>query len=855
MTHSIDFDAVKGLSYGEVSKRLAQEGYNELPQDQERGYLSLLLSLVQEPILLLLIGAGLVYFLLGDIQEALLLLLFVFIVIGITVYQEHKTERALSALRQLSSPRALVIRDNKRTRIPGREVVRGDFVLLTEGDRVPADARVLASTNLLVDEAILTGESIPVRKFPWDGKLESVRPGGEDQPFVFSGTLVVQGRGLAEVIATGPRTEFGKIGKTLGETKRRDTRLRQETARLVRDIALVGFAICIIIVVVFGLSRQDWLGGLLAGITLAMAILPEEFPVVLTVFLALGAWRIAKMHVLTREVSAIESLGAATVLCVDKTGTITENKMSVSAIVTDGLRCDISGKQTSTIPDYCHEVLEFAILASKKDPFDPMEQALHHLGRAGLAGTEHLHKDWVLVEEYPLSKELLAMSNVWRSPDGVDFVIAAKGAPEAIGDLCHLTKDETGKLHNHVLKLAEDGLRVIGIGKSYFRAGNLPAGQHDFSFKFLGLMGFADPVRPEVPDSVRECQSAGIRVIIITGDYPATAQRVALHIGLEGSDEIITGQELNDMREEDLLKKIDKVSIFARAVPEQKLRIVNALKGTQHIVAMTGDGVNDAPALKAADIGIAMGERGTDVAREAASLVLLNDDFSSIVKAVGMGRRIFDNLRKAVAYIVAIHIPIAGISLFPVLLGWPLILLPIHIVFLELIIDPACSIVFEAEEADPNVMKRPPRNKDEPLFHRNTLLLSFLQGGVILGILLLMYWFFSQSLTTEEARALTFSTLVVANLGLIIVNRSWTESLLKSIQRPNRALWYVIGAALFFLFLVLRIPTLRAVFKFGILDGMDIGLVLMTGIFAMVLFEAIKKVVYSRKSVIAPAFD
>jgi Ca2+-transporting ATPase len=512
--------------------------------------------------------------------------------------------------------------------------------------------------------------------------------------------------------------------------------LQRETGSLVRKLALFGVSLCSLVIVVYGLTRGDWLHGFLAGITLAMATLPEEFPVVLTIFLALGAWRLSQKSVLARRVPAVETLGSATVLCVDKTGTLTQNRMSVKRLAAVGVADDIalSGKETLTEP--FHEVVEFAVLASKNDPFDPMEKALRELGDGQLAGTEHLHADWALVQEYPLSRELFALSHVWKSPNGEDFVIAAKGAPEAIASLCHFNHDEEEALTKLVAKFADDGLRVLGVAKSEFRAAELPAGQHDFEFEFLGLVGLADPIRESVPAAVCECYRAGMRVIMITGDYPGTAQNIARQIGLKDTDQFITGAQLAKMDDTELRERIRRVNIFARVVPEQKLRLVNALKANGEIVAMTGDGVNDAPALKSAHIGVAMGGRGTDVAREASSLVLLDDDFSSIVSAVKQGRRIFDNIKKAMAYILAVHVPIAGLSLVPVLLKWPLVLLPVHIVFLELIIDPVCSVVFEAEREEADIMDRPPRNPKEPLFGRKTILISLLQGLSVLAVTL-----------------------------------------------------------------------------------------------------------------------
>lgn len=840
LDEDFDINTAKGLSESEAAKLLKQVGYNELPSSKPRSIFAIALEVVKEPMFLLLVAGGLIYLALGEHQEALMLLGFVLVVMGITLYQERKTERALEALRDLSSPRALVIRDGAHKRIAGREVVPGDLMVLSEGDRVPADAQLLYCTNLSADESLLTGESVSVRKACSDGLSVMARPGGDDLPFVYSGSLIVQGQGAALVKATGMDTQIGKIGRALQKVESEETALQKETFLLVKKLAFLGLALCAVVVVVYGLTRGSWLQGLLAGITMAMAVLPEEFPVVLTVFLALGAWRISKSNVLTRRIPAVETLGSATVLCTDKTGTLTQNRMTVKQIYAAGKFYDLDGAAES-LPDGIHEVVEYSILASQIDPFDPMEKAFQHLGDVFLKKTEHVHKDWSLVQEYPLSKKLLAMSRVWKSPAGRDYVIASKGAPEAILDLCHLDEPMRLQLFENIGSMAKRGLRVLGVAKARFTETNLPGTQHDFDFQFMGLVGLADPVRPGVAEAVKECYDAGIRVVMITGDYPDTAQAIARQIGLRSADRILTGPELEKISDSDLGERIRDVNIFSRVVPEQKLRLVKAMKAAGEVVAMTGDGVNDAPALKAADIGIAMGGRGTDVAREAASLVLLDDAFSSIVKAVRLGRRIFDNIKKAMAYILAIHVPIAGMSLIPVLLQWPLVLMPVHVVFLELIIDPACSVVFEAEPEEANVMSHPPRNPKKPLFSRRTVALSFLQGAMVLVIVLAVYAV-SQYLGQGEgeARALTFTTLIAANLGLILTNRSWSRTILETMSSPNAALWWIVGGTLVFLAAVLYIPFLRELFGFSHLHFLDIAICFMAGIASIIWFEALK---------------
>jgi Ca2+-transporting ATPase len=827
-----------GLTDEEANRRLRAEGANELPSARRRGLAALALEAVREPMILLLLACGAVYLSIGERREAFVLLGSVLVVIAISLHQNRKTERALHALRDLSSPRARVIRGGVQRRIAGRDVARGDIVMLSEGDRVPADGILVAASVVVVDESLLTGESVPVRKEAGDAAAMG-RPGGDGTPFVFSGTLVVGGRGIARVEATGPRSEMGRIGRALQTVEAPDSPLQRETRQIVRRIALAGLFLCVLVVMLFGLARHDWLAGLLAGLTLAMSLLPEEFPVVLTVFLALGAWRMSKKNVLTRRVAAIEALGAATVLAVDKTGTLTQNRMRVSRLSVEG-RAATVGQPVTELPEEFHELVEFAVLASPRDPFDPMERAIRDLADAALARTEHLHEDWVLEREYPLSRELLAVSHVWRSrASGADLVIAAKGAPEAIVDLCHLPAAAAAVVERRTEALAAEGMRVLGVARARFReTADLPTGQHDFDFRFVGLLGLEDPVRPSVPAAVAECAEAGVRVVMITGDYPGTARHVAERIGMPADAEIVTGPELDAMEDAELARRIGRVRIFARAVPEQKLRLVRALSAGGEVVAMTGDGVNDAPALKAAPIGIAMGERGTDVAREAADVVLLDDDFTSIVAAVQEGRRIDDNLRRAMAYLMAVHVPIAGMSLVPVALGWPLALLPAHIVFLELIIDPACSFVFEGEPESPDLMRRPPRPPASPLLSRAQVGRALLQGGAVLAVVLAVFALALPRGGESNARALSFATLVVANIGLILAQRR--RGIVGSLARRNPAFWWVAGAATLLLAAALWIPALRDLFRFSSLRANEVLLVLAAGVGSVLWLDALR---------------
>ena len=841
-------DKLTGLTESQVAEKLRTEGYNSLPSSKPKNIFTLALGVIKEPMFILLVACGSLYLVLGQLQEGLMLLGFVFVIMGIEFFQEKKTEKALDALKDMASPRALVIRNGKEIRIAGVEVVTDDLIVLQEGDRVPADATVIQSVNMLVDESLLTGESVSVRKRDWDGQLEITQPGGDDLPFVYSGSMIVQGNGIARVTNIGVNTEIGKIGKALEGVKDEPTRLKKEMGSLVKKLTIIAALLCLLVITGYTLTRGDLINGFLAGITLAMAVLPEEFPVILTVFMALGAWRISKKKVLTRNPSAIETLGSATVLCTDKTGTLTQNKMTVSQLY-NGKDFYIveKGKELN---DEFHEIMEFGILSSQTNPFDPMEQAITGMGKMYLKGTEHIHKSWEMIKEYSLSKELLAMSRVFSEKSTQQKIIATKGSPEAIFELCHLNADEKKRLLLAVEKLAAGGLRVLGVAKAGIKANNLPDIQHDFKFEFIGLIGLSDPIRKDVKQAVTECYKAGIRVVMITGDYPITAQHIASEIGLENPDICMTGLELEAISEVELCRKIHGINVFARVVPEQKLKIVEALKRNGEIVAMTGDGVNDAPALKAANIGIAMGRKGTDVAREASSLVLMDDNFSSIVGAIRMGRRIFDNLQKSFGYIFAIHVPIAGLSLLPILVSnLPIILWPVHIVFLELIIDPACSIIFEAEKEEVNVMNRAPRKFDEPFFGGGKILFSCLQGVGILAVTVAVY-FVSLYLAFDirEVRAMAFTTLIVSNIAVILTNRSWTDNIFKIIATPNKAVLWVVGGAVFFLTLILNIPFFLDLFQFDKLSLINIVICIVAGLTTIIWFE-IYKLVKLRKHI------
>ena len=772
----------------------------------------------------LLFGAAGIYMFLGDRVEALFLLASVAGIVGITIYQERKTERVLGALRDLSSPRALVIRDGTEVRIPGREVVVDDLLIVREGDRVTADARLLDCVDLRVDESLITGESVPVvKRVP-----PPIPPQTEARDaHVYAGTLVVKGQGIACVTATGSRSEIGRIGKSLEGIGVEATSLQIETRRLVRMFSMLALLLCLLLVVVYVLNGGEWLDAVLAGLTLAMAILPEEFPVVLTVFLALGAWRMTRVDVLTRRVASIEALGAATVLCVDKTGTLTQNRMAVRSIHAQGRSVDIEPGSPTALPAEFAETLRISVLASEPSPFDPMERAFHALH----GDREKI--DAELVHRYPLSSALLVVTHVWRHDGSARVTVAAKGAPESVAALCRLSPTDALGVEREAALMAQSGLRVLGVAKAERDATTLPSDPRELEPQFLGLIGLADPLRPSVPAAMRECRDAGIRVVMITGDFPATAAAIARESGLAAQPAVVSGAELDAMSDDELAARLPAIDVFARVVPAQKLRIVTALKAQRHVVAMTGDGVNDAPALKAADIGIAMGSRGTDVAREAASLVLLDDDFGSIVRAVRQGRRIFDNLRKAMSYLVSVHIPIAGLGLLPVMLGGPPLLFPAHVVFLEFVIDPACSIAFEAEPAEPDVMRRPPRFPGQRLVGGLPLVLATLEGALALLFAMGVYWTgLAVDSGEQRMRMLVFSAIFIANLSLIFFARSGGRRVWRHIVAGNRSLWLIVLGTVAAYAVVLASAPMRDIFRLAAPTVADaIGLAVATLVF------------------------
>lgn len=814
-----------GLSAERAARQLAHDGPNELPRPPRRTAWHILRELAREPMHQLLAAAVAIYFVLGDLAEASVLLVFLAVIVAITLVQERRTERVIEALRDMTSPRAMVWRDGVPRRVAGAELVRGDLIELTEGDRVPADARLIAANDLAVDESLLSGESLPVAKAAAAGDEPAPAPSSH----VYAGTMVVAGRAVAEVTATGAHSEIGRIGAVLGATETESTPLHRQTRQLVRWFSVLGLLVSLVVGVLFAWSRGDWLGATLAGITMAMSMLPQEFLLILTVFMAMGAWRLSQHRVLTRRAATIEALGAATVLCTDKTGTLTRNQMRIETLV-----CFTANGPTrwragdGALDARFAALLRQGVLACEQEAFDPMERAFHALAATSLADQAPSHR---LVHEYGLSPALPVMTHVWEFDGGPEHAVAAKGAPESVAGLCRLPDALRAQVLEVAGGLADQGMRVLAVASAGFAGEAWPATPHGFDFRLLGLVALADPLRDTVPRAVEDCRRAGIRVLMITGDHPGTARAIARQAGLDGQAGVLLGDEVAALDDAALRRAVSTTTVFARVAPQQKLRIVQALKANGEVVAMTGDGVNDAPSLKAAHIGIAMGGRGTDVAREASALVLLDDDFGTLVEAVRLGRRIYDNLLKAMRFVFAVHVPIAGLTLIPMLMGWPLVFTPMHIAFLEIIIDPVCSIVFEAEDEEPDLMARAPRDPSAPLFSMSMIAQSLLQGCVVLLLVGGFYaWLLHKGTSDDAARASAFIALIASNIALILANRSLHGRFRAAFQTRNRALWGMVLTILALLSAVLLWEPVRRLFGFELPDPLMIGASLGLGV-------------------------
>lgn len=793
-----DDDPSRGLSDDEAAARLARDGPNRIQSGNGRGLARIAWGVVTQPMVLLLLATAVVYAVVGSAGDALVLLVSVVGVALISVVQETRTERVLESLKELSSPRSRVVRSGRVLHVGSQELVQGDRLLIAAGDRLACDADVAQANGLLVDESTLTGESAPVPKFA--------------RQRVHAGSLVVQGDAVCTVCATGERTALGKIGGALAQIEPRPSRAQAELKRIVARVAVFAALSCIVAAALYALRSGSWVEGVLAGLTLAMAIIPEEFAVVWGVMLALGAWRLAQHGVLTRQGQAIEALGTTTALCVDKTGTLTNNRMELVALAApfEPAVWVAGGRVDASLASLLHA----AALASVDDGLEPMDNALlrvreRSFGATPLAG--------VLLRREGIGIGRMIFSQWWRTIDGPATVLAVKGAPEAVLARCSVDSERAAGIMREVGTLAGQGLRVLGVAMGTCadacdgveESGGSASPRDPTALVWCGLLGFLDPVRSDVPAAIATCREAGMRVVMITGDAPATAGAIARAAGLDAHDaRTLSGAQLTAMTDADLDRAVETTSVFARVSPDHKLRIVRALQRRGEVVAMTGDGVNDAAALRAADIGIAMGRRGTDVAREAATLVLLDDSFSALVSAVRMGRRIFGNLRNAVGYLLAVHVPIVGVSLMPVIAGGPVLLLPLHVVLLELLIDPACSLVFEAEPEPADCMTRPPRPAHDGLVSLPTVLRSLGIGLIaFLALVLVVGLARRADLDASWLRLITLGALIVGNL--LMLQRFRHMAGIRDRQRSNRAFgWLLAGAAVACAGILLAAPLL-----------------------------------------------
>lgn len=838
MTKRNGNSVLNGLSTEQAKELQIKFGKNELTPEKKKSIFSEILKAFSEPMFILLLVAAIIYFILGEPRDGAIMLIFVIGIISIDVIQEWKTDKTLEALKDLSAPHIRVLRDGGEKTINSADLVPGDLMLIAEGVKIPADGKVIRASDLCVDESSLTGEAEGVWKVTVDN-ADSEQKDTWRRDYCYAGTLVTQGSATILVDKIGAMTEYGKIGTNVMNAPKNPTPLQKQTGKLVKLSAGIAAVLFALVSCVTWLNIPDHLfkdrliESILSGITLAMAMIPEEFPVILTVFLSLGAWRLAKKQSLVRKLPAVETLGAVSVLCVDKTGTITMNRMTVrEAWAQNGDEKHLS---------------EIMGMGCETETYDPMEKAmLAHCESLGI--TRELLFSGELVTEYPFTNEAKMMGHVWKNKDGI--IVAAKGSPERILKLCRLSEDEDKQAQAQLTEMSRQGLRVIAVGQMKISsADSIPKTLPECVLQFCGLVGLADPPRESVKEDIRHCTQAGVRIVMITGDNGITASSIAKQIGMPDCEKIITGDELNEMTDEELREKVRNVSIFSRVVPEHKMRIVKAFKENGEVVAMTGDGVNDAPALKYADIGIAMGKRGSEVSREAADLILLDDNFSTIVETIRDGRRIYDNIKKAIGYVFTIHIPIAFACLLaPMLNVNPanLMLLPLHVVLLELIIDPTCSIVLERQPAERDVMERTPRNPNENILNAKGLVKSLLQGIAIFAASFGTYFTVLQQNPQNgapTARSMGLAVIFLSNLLLVQVNSSNSDFVFQSIKRlmKDRVMWAITIGTIVGLLLILYTPV-SGFMKLAPLTGMQFLIVIGISIVAVMWYELVKLV-------------
>ncbi|WP_433629595.1 cation-translocating P-type ATPase [Chryseobacterium cucumeris] len=818
---------LKGLTEPEVAASRKKYGYNRLEAVKKESWADLLLNILKEPMLILLICVSFIYVLTGDYGEALFMFAAIVGVTAISFYQDNRSKKALEELEKLNEPLSKVIRDSKILDIPTFEIAVGDLCITEEGNLINADGRIVYSNDFSVNESSLTGESFSVFK---DSKSEDNK--------VYSGTITVSGLAVFEVENIGKETRVGKIGQSILNIKTEISPLQLQIRNFVKGMAVIGLIIFLAVCIFSFVKTGDFVTSLLSGLTLAMSVLPEEIPVAFTTFMALGAWKLMREGIIIKRSSIVETLGSVSVICTDKTGTITENSMQLKHLY--DYRSDRTYEETEFETTVLHELIDYAMWSSEPVPFDPMEITLHKVYEQNRKPDQR--KDYQLFHEYPLEGKPPMMTHLFEN-EQKDRIIAAKGAPEAIISVSSLSEEEKNKIRTLIKNFGEQGYRVLGVARSHFEGNDFPDKQQDFKFDFLGLTVFYDPPKKGIKEVFKHIYDAGIKVKVITGDNADTTRAIALQAGIENKTLPVNGSEIAGYSQTELIKVSEDTTLFTRMFPEAKLEVVSALKAQGHVVAMLGDGVNDGPALKAAHIGVAMGNKGTEIAKSAAALVITNDDLDKLVIGVAAGRRIYANIKKAVQYIISIHIPIILTVSLPLFLGWvfPHIFTPVHVIFLELVMGPTCSIVYENEPMEKNAMKRPPRALTDTFLNWRELTISIIQGLIITAGILWIYQY-SLGLGNDESktRSLVFSTLIFSNILLSLVNRSFYYSIFESFKNRNFLLTGISVLVLVLLLFILYVKPVSAFFSVTPLEAKELGMTLIVAAISVLWFELYK---------------
>jgi Ca2+-transporting ATPase len=821
--------SVLGLKKVEVEQSRIQNGLNSTEHQKKNNLLSSIIEMIKEPMFLLLLTATSIYFITADYGNGIFMAVAILLVSTISLYQESKSRNAIEALHKLTQPKSKVIREGELIEIPSEEIVLGDCIQCEEGTFIPADGIIIQSNDFSANESIITGESLAVFK---NEKSENNQ--------IFQGTIVASGLAICKVTAIGSQTQLGKIGKSLDAIVEEKTPLQIQIGNFVTKMSLIGLFVFLLVWGINFYNSKMLLDSLLKALTLAMSIIPEEIPVAFATFMALGAWRLMKMGIIVKQTKTVETLGSATVICTDKTGTITENKMSLAQwylLEEDSLADNFNGNSLSAEEE---ELISLSMWSSEPIPFDAMEIALHDA--YAKIGIKDERPNFNMVHEYPLSGKPPMMTHIFENKKG-DRIIAAKGAPEALIACSALSEDQTNQIQKAIESMSEKGYRVLGVGVANFSGNDYPKTQQEFSFNFKGLVAFYDPPKANIKEVFETFYKAGIQVKIVTGDNALTTATIANQIGFRNSGKILNGDELMTMDDATLRVKVTETNIFTRMFPEAKLKIIKALKENNQIVAMTGDGVNDGPALKSAHIGIAMGEKGTEIAKQAANLILIDDDFSKMTDAIAMGRKIYINLKKAIQYIISIHIPIILIVFIPLVLGWiyPNIFSPVHIIFLEIIMGPTCSIIYENEPMEPNLMKQNPRPFTNTFFNLKEITISIVQGLVITLGLLFMYQYSAKNGFSEHlTRTMIFLTLIAANIFLTLANRSFYYSVFTTLKYKNNLVILIIGLTLLITGSLLIVPVFRAFFLFESVTFFQIAISMLVGFISVFWIEIFK---------------